>query len=91
MSDLYLFLGGGVTFGFCVAALFFLRFWKSTRDSLFLAFAICFLLLGIGQALVSFSNMPVEERSPLFLLRLIAFALVIAAICWKNRSSRRSG
>ena len=39
------FLSGSVTFGFLLAALFFLRFWRRTRDGLFLAFATAFLLL----------------------------------------------
>ena len=88
MTDLLPFLGGMVTTGFIVASLFFLRFWKSTRDGLFLAFAIAFLLLGIAQALVSLTNMPLEERSPLFLIRLVAFGLIIASIWIKNRGSR---
>ena len=37
----YVFLSGAVTFGFIVAALYFLRFWKQTHDGLFLAFAGC--------------------------------------------------
>ena len=39
------FLSGAVTFGFFVAALFFLRFWRTTRDELFIAFAVAFALL----------------------------------------------
>jgi hypothetical protein len=85
MIALQTFLGGMVTAGFLVAALFFLRFWKRTRDDLFIAFAVAFLLLGAGQALVTLSDMPIEERSPLFLLRLAAFGLIIAAIWRKNR------
>jgi hypothetical protein len=33
--------------------------------------------------------MPVEERSPLFLLRLVAFGLIIFSILWKNRTTGR--
>ena len=32
------FLAGAVTLGFFVASAFFLRFWRRTRDRLFLAF-----------------------------------------------------
>jgi len=83
------FLPGAITMGFVVASLFFLRFWRSTRDGLFLGFAGAFLLLGIGQALLSFSQVPVEERSPLYLVRLAAFVLILASIGWKNRQSGR--
>ena len=81
------FLSGAVAFGFLTAGLFFLRFWKRTSDGLFLAFAIAFWLLGLNHALIALTNMPVEERSPLYLFRLAAFALIIAAIWMKNRRS----
>ena len=47
------FLSGMVTLGFLVSGLFFLRFWKRTGDSLFLAFAVAFGLLAMGQAVTA--------------------------------------
>lgn len=85
MATLVDFLSGAITFGFAVAALFFLRFWKRTRDPLFIAFALAFLLLGLTQALLAFANIPVEERSSVFLLRLAAFSLILISIWRKNR------
>lgn len=79
------FLSGAVTFGFLLAGLFFLRFWRRTGDSLFLAFAVAFWLLGLGQALLALANVPVEERSWLYLLRLAAFGIILVAIWLKNR------
>ena len=79
------FLSGAVTFGFFVAGLFFLRFWRRTHESLFIAFALAFWLLGLGQALLTFANIPVEERSWLYLLRLAAFSLILISIWRKNR------
>ncbi|HYI64720.1 MAG TPA: DUF5985 family protein [Allosphingosinicella sp.] len=79
------FLSGAITMGFFVAGLFFLRSWKRSGDRLFIAFALAFWLLGIGQALLSFTNIPVEERSWLYLLRLAAFSLILASIWLKNR------
>ena len=81
------FLSGAITMGFVVAGLFFLRFWKRTGDSLFIAFALAFWLLGLGQALLSFTDIPVEERSWLYLLRLAAFLLILVSIWRKNRSA----
>ena len=86
---LYAFLSGAITLGFAFAGLFFLRFWKRTRDLLFLAFALAFWLLGLQQAVLAFSSIPVEERSWLYLLRLAAFSLILLAIGYKNRSARR--
>lgn len=85
MATLINFLSGAVTFGFIVAGLFFLRFWKRTRDGLFVAFALAFWLLGLTQALLAFTDIPVEERSWLFLLRLAAFSLILISIWRKNR------
>ncbi|HEY0043964.1 MAG TPA: DUF5985 family protein [Allosphingosinicella sp.] len=79
------FLSGAVTFGFALAALFFLRFWRRTHDSLFLSFAAAFLLLAIGQGLLALGQFPVEERSWVYLFRLAAFALILTAILRKNR------
>ncbi len=79
------FLSGAITMGFIVAGLFFLRFWKRTHDGLFIAFALAFWLLGLGQALLSFTDIPVEERSWLYLLRLAAFSLILVSIWRKNR------
>jgi hypothetical protein len=79
------FLSGAVTFGFFLAGLFFLRSWRNTRDGLFIAFALAFWLLGLNQALIALTDIPVEERSPLYLLRLTAFGLIIISIWMKNR------
>ena len=82
---LFDFLAGAITMGFIVAGLFFLRFWRDTRDSLFLAFAFAFWLLGLNQGLLALTDIPVEERSPLYLLRLAAFALILVSVAMKNR------
>lgn len=79
------FLAGAIVAGFALAGLFFLKFWKRTRDELFLAFTGAFWLLGLGQALLTFSDIPMEERSWLYLLRLAAFILILTAIWRKNR------
>ena len=83
------FLMGANTLGFLAAAVFFLRFWRRTKDSLFLAFSTAFFLLALNQALVALSGIPREEQSPIFLLRLLAFSLLIVAIVGKNMSARR--
>jgi len=85
---LYDFLSGAIVMGFLVAGLFFLRFWTRTREGLFIAFALAFWLLGLMQALLVFANIPDEERSWLYLLRLAAFVLILASIANKNRSQR---
>jgi hypothetical protein len=84
---LYDFLSGAVAFGFFVCGLFFLRFWRRTHDELFLAFALAFGLLGLGQGILALANIPTEEKGSIYLLRLAAFALILIAILRKNRSA----
>jgi hypothetical protein len=83
------FLSGAIVLGFVVAGLFFLKFWRKTQDQLFLAFTIAFWLLGLAQALLAFSQVPVEERSWIYLLRLAAFVAILVAIWRKNAGARR--
>jgi hypothetical protein len=83
------FLSGAITMGFVVCAAFFVRFWSRTRDPLFLSFAVAFGLLAAGQAALALGGVPVEERSPLYLIRLAAFLLIIFAIWRKNAGQRR--
>jgi len=78
------FFGGALTMGFLVAAVFFLKFWRRTHDSLFLSFALAFGLLAINQAAPVVLNIPREDQAPVYLLRLAAFALIILAILHKN-------
>lgn len=82
------FFSGAITMGFAVCGLFFWRFWRRTRDALFLYFAVAFWLLALGQALLALAGIPVEERSWIYLIRLGAFLLIILAIVRKNFGSR---
>ncbi len=82
---LFSFLSGAVVMGFLVAGLLFLRFWRRTGEALFARFAAAFWLLGLAQALLALSVVPVEERSWLYLLRLAAFALIFASVWRANR------
>ena len=84
---LFDFLSGAITLGFLVTGLFFLRFWRRTQDGLFLAFAIAFVLLGAGQAVQALANIPEEERSYIYLIRLAAFTLILVAVVRKNREA----
>lgn len=78
------YVSGTITMGYLIAGLFFLRFWRRTRDALFVAFACAFWLLALNQGLVALAGIPREEQSWIYLLRLLAFVLIIAAIVHKN-------
>lgn len=83
------FVAGGLAVGLLVVGLFFLRFWTRTRDGLFLSFAVAFWLLAIGQAAPIVMGLAAESRAGVYLLRLAAFGLIIAAILAKNLQAGR--
>ena len=85
------FLAGAISMGFVIAALMFAKFWRRTRDGLFLAFAAAFLLLGVNHALLALAHVPIEERSLLYLIRLAAFLIIIGTLWRHNRHRRTEG
>lgn len=88
------FIDGVVMTAFCISGLFFLRFWRKSRDRFFLLFALSFWIMGINRLfmvlIVSDRTVPNENHAGLYVIRLIAFAIVILAIIDKNRGSRSS-
>ena len=83
------FLAGAVTLAFIVAVFFFLRFWRRTRDRLFLAFSIAFALLALNQVLAFILNVYSEPQSFIYWLRVIGFMLILLAIMDKNLTARK--
>ncbi len=80
----------GIAAALClVAGLFFLRFWRKTQDRLFAIFALAFWLMGANWLALSFTDPQAEFRPALYLIRLLAFVLIIYAILEKNRAGRQ--
>ena len=78
-------LSGVLTAGFLVAALYFARFWKQSRDRLFLNFAAAFVLLSVNALALGLTTPEGEFRLVVYGLRLAAFLLILYAIYEKNR------
>ncbi|HEX3971269.1 MAG TPA: DUF5985 family protein [Stellaceae bacterium] len=83
----YAFLSGALTMGYLVLGLFFLKFWKRTRDPLFITFACAFGLMAANQFAVSVSGNYDIDVGWTYILRLLAFVLIIVAIVRKNMES----
>ena len=66
------------------ATIFFLRFWRDTRDLLFLAFAAFFAIQSILDIFALEQSHPNEGTAGLFILRLLSVLLVLGAIVRKN-------
>ncbi|WP_332815317.1 DUF5985 family protein [Ramlibacter sp.] len=78
-------LTGAIAMGSFVVGLFFFRFWRSTRDSFFLCFALSFWLEAVNRVALGLL-FAASELEPLFyLLRVVAYGLIVLAILQKNR------
>jgi hypothetical protein len=82
-------ISGAIVMGYAVVGLFFLRFWRETRDRLFLIFSVAFFILALQQVLLVFTRHMVESATGLYLMRLFAFLLILGAIADKNRGGRQ--
>ncbi len=90
MGVMYHFMLGALVMGCFVAGLFFLRFWRKTRDRLFAIFGIAFWLLGFNWLALAFTEQD-EVKTIFYAVRLLAFVLILYAIIDKNRVNRSRG
>jgi uncharacterized membrane protein HdeD (DUF308 family) len=81
-------LSGGIATASIVAGFFFLRFWRTTRDRFFLFFALSFLIEGVNRFVLYLTVGPNEDAPIYYLIRLLAYGLIVAAIVDKNRARR---
>jgi uncharacterized membrane protein HdeD (DUF308 family) len=80
----------GVIAAACVTAgVFFLKFWKETSDTLFLAFAAFFLIEALIRVALLFFAKPNEGSPWVYLVRLAALLWILLAILRKNSSARK--
>lgn len=84
-----LFLQGALMVCFLVAGAFFWRFWRQTHDRLFLLFALSFWIQAFTRMALTFFSES-EGRTYFYLLRLVAFGLILGAIAMKNIGTGRA-
>jgi hypothetical protein len=78
---------GGIATLSLTAALFFLQFYRATRDRFFVYFALSFALEGLNRVLL-YLAVGLNEDAPIYyVIRLVAYGLIIVAIAGKNRRS----
>ena len=78
-------VSGALVAGYWVVALFFMRFWRDTRDRLFGAFSAAFWLLGLQRLGLAIAVVHAQETTWLYLVRLVAFVVILGAIVDKTR------
>jgi len=84
------FLSGAVALAYLVASIYFLRFWRKTRDRLFLSFSAAFVLLATNLAIVVTLGGDDERTGYSYVLRVLGFLLILYAILRKNVGGRRT-
>jgi uncharacterized membrane protein HdeD (DUF308 family) len=85
------FMLGMVAMSCLAASLFFLRFWRDTRDTLFLMFSISFAVEAINRTVLAFTRESSEGEPTLYVVRLLSYALILAGIVAKNMGPGRRG
>ncbi len=85
MSGIAEILTGGIAMGSFIAGLFFLRFWRQTRDVFFLCFALSFWLEAGNRIALGLLAHNDESEPAFYLVRLLAYGLILFAIWHKNR------
>jgi hypothetical protein len=79
------FILGATFMAYLVAGLFFLRFWKETRDRFFISFAMAFAIMGFNQVAFIYVDPDSEARTYFYIARFFAFMLIFISIVNKNR------
>ena len=82
---------GALAMGFGVAGLFFLRFWRETRDRLFGFFALAFFILAASRLWFAVFEPRDVHGDYLYWVRLLAFGMILLAILDKNLFRKPSG
>lgn len=87
MNDMLL---GAVAMAAIIAGLFFLRFWRSTRDRFFLYFALSFWIEGLSRIHFGIVGAVREDVPIYYLIRLLSYGLILIAILEKNLPRRNA-
>ena len=77
-------ISGAILLGCWAIGLFFFRFWRRNRDRLFWFFGAAFWLLAIERILLLTIEQTHEFQPYIYVVRLVAFLLILYAIYHKN-------
>lgn len=82
------FLLGVIATASAAIGLVFLKYWRRTRDPLFLSFGAAFLIDGFNRVGLLSQLHPNEASPGYYLVRLFSFLLILAGILKKNYGRR---
>lgn len=89
MSTLNTFLYGSLTAMSFIAGVFFVRYWRVTRDRFFVFLAVTFWALAADWGLLAWST-DNEHAIYAYLPRLCAFVVLLVGIADKNRHATKA-
>jgi hypothetical protein len=82
------FLAGALMATYVVLGMYFMRFWRKTRDQLFLWFGTAFIVFAAERIVFAFGGSPNSESHAVFyVLRLFGYLMIIFGIVQKNRAN----
>ncbi|MGC2083337.1 MAG: DUF5985 family protein [Bradyrhizobium sp.] len=81
-------LMGATAMASFVAMLFFMKFWRRTRDLFFLLFALAFGIDAISRLVLGVAQTSSDAEPEAYLPRLLTFALIVLAIILKNKPNQ---
>jgi len=79
------FLLGVIVTASVVAGAYFLKFWLTTRDLLFLGFGAAFIIEGLNRIGFLFVDSSTGDNPVIYSIRLLCYLLILASIAYKNR------
>jgi len=71
-----------------VAAAFFLKFWRQTRDPLFIGFSAAFFIEACNRIAFLFVESPTGDNPVIYTVRFISYLVILIAIANKNRRKK---
>ena len=77
-------LSGAIIMGFFAIGLFFIQFWRQSRDSLFIMFALAFWVFGVERFVIHLISPEYELRPLVYLTRIVGYVLIVIGIVYKN-------
>jgi hypothetical protein len=88
MITTYAFLSGFIMAMCLMVSAFFFRFWRKTSDRFFIYFSISFAMIGLERLTQLFVYSDDLRLPYTYLIRLVAFMVIIGAIIDKNYTSK---
>lgn len=82
------FLLGVIATAMFTIGLLFLKYWRRTRDVLFLAFGAAFIIEALNHISLLFMRHPNEASTGFYIVRLFTFLVILAGILRKNYGRR---